>query len=575
MKELTKGDNFLVSKNYERNLDIKTKKLNGVYYTPKIIVEYINKKTIENHDIIKNPYPKILDISCGCGNFLLEVYDILYNLIKNNIDKLKEIYGKMFNYNNIHNHILTNCIYGCDIDINAVNILKNSLKNKNSNKRINKINILCVDSLKYEFNEKFDYIIGNPPYIGHKKLEKKYKQFLLENYKETYKDKSDLYYCFYQKIIQNLKKYGLASIITPRYFLESPSGDNLRKYIAKSVSIKELVDFDGASIFKKIGVCSCILTMKKDNKENNKINIYKLKDENIDFDEVTNLNDFIKSKKFENFTINQNSINKEWIILNANERKFYDKLQSKCLYKLEDIATSFQGIITGCDKAFILKKDDEKVNFVDKKILKSWIKNKNIKKYKIENSDYKLIYSNDIDDINKYEYELKCIISPYKDKLSNRRECLKNIRKWYELQWARDKSLFEQIKIIYPYKCKENRFAIDSNNSFFSADVYSFIIKEEYKSEFSYEYIIGLLNSDVYDKYFKINAKKVSKNLYDYYPNKVMKIKIFKDTNYNEIESLSKSIIHCANNDEKSQIENLQTKINELIKQSLQIKSLI
>ena len=84
---------------------------------------------------------------------------------------------------------------------------------------------------------------------------------------------------------------------------------------------------------------------------------------------------------------------------------------------------------------------------------------------------------------------------------------------------------------MYPYKAKENRFAIDYKNSFCSADVYSFYIKEEYENEFSYEYIVGLLNSSIYDTYFKTFAKMMTSDLFDYYPNKVMEIKIFKDRN--------------------------------------------
>lgn len=46
-------DNFLLSKEYENSLDVDTKKASGIYYTPKIIVDYIVKKTLKNHDIIK------------------------------------------------------------------------------------------------------------------------------------------------------------------------------------------------------------------------------------------------------------------------------------------------------------------------------------------------------------------------------------------------------------------------------------------------------------------------------------------------------------------------------------------
>ena len=198
------------------------------------------------------------------------------------------------------------------------------------------------------------------------------------------------------------------------------------------------------------------------------------------------------------------------------------------------------------------------------------MKNKHIQKYIIDSSEYKLIYSNDIKDELDYPIIINNFIGKYKEKLLNRRECKKNIRLWYELQWGREKSLFERKKIMYPYKAYNNRFAIDENNNFSSADVYSFYIKEEYENIFSYEYLVGILNSEVYNKYFKINAKKISKNIYDYYPNKVMKIKIFKDENYTEIEKLSKQILLRLKNGQ-NKIDDLEDKINNLIKISLNI----
>ncbi|MCC0635141.1 MULTISPECIES: Eco57I restriction-modification methylase domain-containing protein [unclassified Clostridioides] len=571
-------DNFLLSKEYENSLDVDTKKAGGIYYTPKIIVDYIVKKTLRNHDIIKNPYPRILDISCGCGNFLLEVYDILYDLFEKNIYELKNKYDENYwQIDNIHNHILNYCIYGADIDENAINILKDSLKNKKTTNDLEdegiKINLFCCDSLKKNWRYKFDYIVGNPPYIGHKKLEKKYKKFLLEKYSEVYKDKADLYFCFYKKIIDILKCGGTGSVITPRYFLESLSGKDLRDYIKSNVNIKEIVDFLGANIFKNIGVSSCILTFNKKKLNDTPIDIFRIKNEDVSINKFETLEELLNSSKFEYFNINQNLLSDEWIIVNKDNESFYNKIQEKGKYSLEDIAVSFQGIITGCDKAFILSEGDLKLNFVDEKLLKDWIKSKNINKYVVEKSKYKLIYSNDIDDEVKNKKILDEIIGVYKTKLENRRECKSGIRKWYELQWGREKLFFERKKIMYPYKSKENRFAIDYDNNFSSADVYSFFIKDEYLDKFSYEYLVGILNSSVYDKYFKITAKKMSKNIYDYYPNKVMKIRIFRDNNYEAIEDLSKQIISILLNEtiDKDRVEKLQIKIDKLVIDSLGI----
>lgn len=211
-----------------------------------------------------------------------------------------------------------------------------------------------------------------------------------------------------------------------------------------------------------------------------------------------------------------------------------------------------------------------------KKLLKNWVKNKHIKKYKLDENKKLLIYSNDIVDEEEYPKSIN-YISNYKEKLLNRRECRKNIRKWYELQWGRQKELFERKKIMYPYKAKENRFAIDYKNSFCSADVYSFYIKEEYENEFSYEYIVGLLNSSIYDTYFKTFAKKMTSDLYDYYPNKVMEIKIFKDRNYNKIENLAKDIITLINDDYDNEILIIekQKQLDEIINKSIELFSLI
>ena len=571
------NDNYEDSYNYEKSLSEEIKKSKGIYYTPKFIVDYILNKTLKEHDILSNPCPKILDISCGCGNFLLEAYDILYEMF--------EYYRHELKIENIHKHIIENCIYGVDIDKNAVDILNNSLRNKDIDSKILKSNIYCFDSLNKNnlgqdvinlfWENKFDYIIGNPPYIGHKSLGKEYKNFLLKEYSEVYRDKSDIYYCFYKRVIDLLSEDGIVSIITPRYFLESISGKHLRNYILNNSYINEIIDFNGSNIFKNISIASCIITLSKKCITSN-IDIHKLKNSKLKLNYLDSLEYYLNDDNFYNIKVKQSDLNEDWIISNKENLDIYNKLESYGQYRLKDICISFQGIITGCDKAFIIDKRDTDENIEEKKLLKNWVKNKHIKKYKLDENKKLLIYSNDIVDEEEYPKSIN-YISNYKEKLLNRRECRKNIRKWYELQWGRQKELFERKKIMYPYKAKENRFAIDYKNSFCSADVYSFYIKEEYENEFSYEYIVGLLNSSIYDTYFKTFAKKMTSDLYDYYPNKVMEIKIFKDRNYNKIENLAKDIITLINDDYDNEILIIekQKQLDEIINKSIELFSLI
>ena len=544
----------------------------------------------KEHHIVENPEPKILDLSCGCGNFLIEAYDMLYILIKNNIEEINEKYGEEY-ISNISNHIISKCIYGVDIDKDAINILKQTLNkrklyydNEEKNNTIVINNISCEDALKKVYSVKFDYIVGNPPYIGHKILDKEYKKFLLSKYKEVYKDKADLYFCFYKKALSLINENGKIGFITPRYFLESPSGKFLRDYLCSNSNIKKIIDLKNVNVFKNLGIAPLISILEKKT-DYNILATYIIRD-NANIDNIKDLKILLENDKCEKISINQKYLENDWIILNHEDKVIYDRIEEKSKYALEDLCVSFQGIVTGCDKAFILNNEDERMNYIDKKLLKTWIKNKNVNKYIIDESNQKLIYSNDIENINDYPYiEEKCF-KPYNDKLKNRRECIKEVRKWYELQWGRKTILFERKKIMYPYKSTSNKFAIDDNNNFSSADVYSFYIKDKYINVFSYEYIVGILNSEIYDRYFKMIGKCMGNKIYDYYPNKVMKLKIFKDENYSEIELLSKKIISLKKqiklekNSEKlehkkisinKKIDCLQNEINELINKSLNL----
>mgnify|MGYP003616023830 CR=1 FL=1 len=78
---------------FELLIPKKDKKINGAFFTPYYITEWMLESCIENKGI-----PKILDPSCGCGAFLLTA-----------LKKLKE------KFNITIRHGIENYIYGVDI----------------------------------------------------------------------------------------------------------------------------------------------------------------------------------------------------------------------------------------------------------------------------------------------------------------------------------------------------------------------------------------------------------------------------------------------------------------------------
>ncbi|CCJ34242.1 Eco57I restriction-modification methylase domain-containing protein [Caloramator australicus] len=490
---------------YQRLKNKEEKKKMGSVYTPYEVIKYMVDSSLSFEDYRKNPNLKILDPSCGGGFFLIYVYEKLLG------------YAEKLNIKNAKEHVVNNNIYGMDLDDVA---LKITILEVYKRSRIMPKNIVCGDFL-FDVQDEFDVIIGNPPYMGHKVLLKDYRERLRENFGDVFYDKGDLSYCFIKKSLESLMDGGKLIFFISRYLLEAQHASGIRNFILNNSSIEKIIDFYGIRVFKNAGIDNIIIYLIK--AERKTIEYFKFlpdSKKNIDdiFDDIDKKTS-LYTKRVE--ILKDELSNDGWIFLNSLGKSIIKKIKGVNLY---EIAECFQGIITGCDDAFVLTWEEAKKLKIEDKLLKPWIKGKNIEKFKIINPDKCLIYSNLIDDEKGYRNALMHI-EKYKEKLIKRRECQKGVRRWYELQWGRSMDLFEGKKIIFPYKAASNKFAIDFG-SYFSADVYGLKLLGLYESLYSYEFLVGILNSSIYEFYIKTHLKKLGDNLYEYYPYNLLRIKI-------------------------------------------------
>lgn len=502
---------------------IKKSKNAGVIYTPVEISKYIIKSTIKEDDVVKNPYIKILDPASGCGNILIPCYKYLKKIYLDNFDTINQMHNINLTPENIDKHIIYNNIFGYDIDEISIKVLLIDLFSEA--KTILKDNFIIGDFLFDNSSNEFDIIIGNPPYVGQKSIDREYSKKLKQSYIEIYKDKGDLSYCFIKRSIEKTTERGRISFITSRYFIEAPSGENLRKLIITETNINRLVDFYGIRPFKDAGIDPIIIFLEKGN-STNEIDIIKPLRSNKDLSESFYNSVFLnQGHSYRCFKLTKHDLKDTWMLIDRVEREIIHKINAKCKLTLGDICNSYQGIITGCDKAFIVDKEIIENMEIETELLRPWIKNSNIRQFKVEKNKELIIYSDFIDEQDKYKKSIE-YIEKFKDKLSNRRECIKGIRKWYQLQWGRNPDIFEKEKIIFPYKADSNKFAVDKG-SYFSADVYCLLLKST--MDVSNNYLVSILNSKLYEFYFKCYGKKLGGKLYDYYPNTIMKLPIALD----------------------------------------------
>ncbi|MCW6061566.1 Eco57I restriction-modification methylase domain-containing protein [Clostridium sporogenes] len=495
---------------------IKGKKETGVIYTPEQISNYMIKNTVSKKDIINNPFIKILDPSCGCGNILIPCFFYLQNIFKENLEEINKNNNINLKEQYINKHILDNNLYGFDIDSISIKILIIDLFYLTG--YYNNNNFKKKDFLILDISNNFNVYIGNPPYVGHKSVDKKYSMLLKEKYGHIYKDKGDISYCFFINALNYSSINSKITFITSRYFMESKSGYNLRKYLKENCNIYKILDFYGIRPFKGAGIDPAIIFI--DRSISNKVEVIKpCKYEKVEMGLF-----FKQEDKYENFYVHNSQLKQDgWVLIDGISKDIINKIENKAHKTLKETCTSYQGIITGCDKAFIVNEDTIEKENLEKSIIKSWIKSSYINRGKIDFRDSFIIYSNLIENVDKYPNIIKHI-EKYKDKLENRRECKKKVRKWYELQWGRNLNIFEEKKIIFPYKSSKNKFYLDKEGTYFSADVYALTINKE--ENIDYNSLLIILNSDIYEFYFKTFGKKLGGSLYEYYPSTLMKLKI-------------------------------------------------
>ncbi len=121
---------------------------------------------------------------------------------------------------------------------------------------------LNMDFFDYPIGEKFDTIIGNPPYV-------RYQDILPETKEKLdmmlFDKRSNLYLFFIEKCIKQLNKNGELIFIVPRELLKATSAKELNEFIFKEGTITDFYDLGDKKIFKNACPNTIIFRFEKHN----------------------------------------------------------------------------------------------------------------------------------------------------------------------------------------------------------------------------------------------------------------------------------------------------------------------
>lgn len=472
------------------------KKENGVVFTPKYIVEYIIRNTINDFKISD----KILDPACGCGAFLC----VLAQILKNE----KEISVV---------HLIENNIYGLDISRDHTRRTKLILSvialiNGEDREQI-KFNIVQIDSLRNNWNEifeinEFNYIIGNPPYVNTHDMTRETTSYLKKNFETTQTGTFNIFYAFIEQSMKYLNENGKLGFIIPNNFITIDAAKNLRSYLVDNMYIGRLIDFNLNLVFNPIKTYNALIFLDKNIKRSFE---YSKLPYNQDIQSV------LLDANFE--VIKYEDLSAEiWHLMNDNDRENIRKIETAGKKLDKHIRTGIATLKDAVYKFTPIKEDEQfyYMNFdgveysIERDITKSIIKISSVNNEDdILNCTDRIIFPYAYSqEMGKYtiipEYEMRDRYPRAYEYLTqqihylNQRSSQSNSAVWYE--YGRSQGLNNYgVKLIHPTFSGKPKFMIDEREDSLFVNGYAIFSDGVWDAEI----LQKILNSKVMDFYIR------------------------------------------------------------------------
>lgn len=187
-----------LSKKLTKLLSRKEKKDDGIFFTPPDCIE--NNLQILKPYFKKNKIKKILEPSCGSCEYVLAINREYPNIEIDAIEYNSKIYQEIKEYQNP------------------------------------RIKIRNLNFLEYDTTDRYDLIIGNPPYYVMKKKD------VDKNYYSYFEGRPNIFVLFIVKSFELLSSDGIISFVLPKNFMNCLYYNKVREEIINHYQILDIID---------------------------------------------------------------------------------------------------------------------------------------------------------------------------------------------------------------------------------------------------------------------------------------------------------------------------------------------
>ncbi|MGB7534023.1 MAG: TaqI-like C-terminal specificity domain-containing protein [Halobacteriota archaeon] len=373
---------------------------------------------------------------------------------------------------------------------------------------------------------KYDFVVGNPPYVRTKKLTRDYVDYLGDVYSDIFTSKVDLYGYFLRRGIEWMGKSGELGFITSNKFCKANYGEKLRNVILEKTNIRLLIDFGDTGVFADATNYPCIIILTPKVRKDRGIKCVRVIEPRVDI--LEHIERYLSNESYSDmyidiFILDEPRLRKvTWVLMPKSESSTFIKIQQNADDTLKNLVNIRRGILHNPVNVLIVAQTKEKID-LEEKIIKPILAGRDIVRYRTNwRSEYIIFPYDNVDgelvliDLDKYPHLQAYLELPENRKqLENRLLYRKKItelgREWYEL-W--NPFWFEIPKIITPHISKRNNFTYDEN-FYLNGNAYAIFPSSGTDRNFLL-YLLGILNSGVMEFYLKHISTILSGKYYLY-----------------------------------------------------------
>ena len=498
------------------------RKSTGEHFTPTGLSQLVARRLVSE---IKQGGPlRILDPACGDGELLVALVESMpKNLLKNchvvGIDTNERSLSQTKKRLQDYECMTTEFIHG-----DFLGLIENGSPQ-----------LTLFDSqTPGRLGSPFDVIIANPPYVRTQVLGAKRAQDIGKKF--GLKGRVDLYQAFVVGMAHVLRTGGTIGIITSNRFLSVKAGATLRKFLARSFEIIEVVDLGDTKLFEAAVLPALFYGRKKGHDDAPHpeqrppfIRVYEdaealnEADTDVSFESICAFLEPATGGTYKaegrtfavgvgNLSVSAHS-EEPWPMITSEERAWLDGVESGVWARFGDVAKVRVGVKTTADKVFIRPNWDSLPPQCrpEDETLRLLLSHRNAERWRSVETDetYKVLYTHTVVGGKRVPIELTAYpnaanyLESNRERLEGRHYVLKAKRQWYEIWVPQDPVAWSLPKVVFPDISPEPKFFYDPDGLVVDGNCYWLTLRDEQESELLF-LLMALANSSVMTRYHEL-----------------------------------------------------------------------